>query len=53
MEYLIAFAILILIVEFTFKPRLDTTSEGWWLLWYGKKTRNYIRLFKKDIDKYY
>lgn len=33
------------IIEILYKPRLDKTSEGNMLLWYGRKTRNYIVLW--------
>jgi len=31
------------LVEFLFRPRIDRTSEGDWLLWYGTKTRKYFK----------
>lgn len=32
-------------LEILYKPRLDKTSKGNMLLWYGRKTRNYIVLW--------
>jgi hypothetical protein len=37
-------SILILLIEIIFKPRLDYTSEGWLILWYGHKVRKYTRI---------
>ena len=32
------------VVEFGWRPRLDKTSEGEWLLWYGNKKRKYYKI---------
>ena len=47
MRTLLFFVIVVLAIEWLFKPRLDYTSDGWWVLWYGKRNRNYIILFKE------
>lgn len=39
--------ILLFVAELIWKPRLDRTREGWWLLWFGRNTRYYIKLFKQ------
>ena len=39
----IIFLIMVL-VELFFRPRFDYTREGWILLWYGRKHRNYIKI---------
>jgi len=36
--------VIIVIVEIIYKPRLDKTSEGELLLWYGFKHRKYIKI---------
>lgn len=36
---------LAIIIEIIYKPRLDITSEGELLLWYGRKYRKYKILF--------
>lgn len=48
MKTIAVIAILIIVAELIWKPRLDRTREGWWLLWYGKHNRNYIKLFKQE-----
>jgi len=45
MEKIIAFVVVILLIEIIFKPRLDLTRERKLLLWYGRKRRDYIELF--------
>lgn len=32
------------IIEFWLHPRLDRTSEGDWLIWYGNKKRKYFKI---------
>lgn len=34
------------VVKIIFCPRLDYTRDRCLLLWYGRKTRNYIQLLK-------
>lgn len=33
-----------IVLELFLKPRLDRTNQGVWLLWYGRKNRDYIKL---------
>lgn len=40
----IAFIVLV-VVELLFHPRFDYTTEGNLLIWYGRKTRNFKKLF--------
>jgi hypothetical protein len=41
------YLIIVLIIEFLFKPRLDITIDKKILLWYGRSLkRNYIILFE-------
>lgn len=37
--------LIVVIVEATLRPRLDKTREGDILLWYGRTTRKYIKLW--------
>jgi hypothetical protein len=39
------FFVFILAIELLFRPRLDRLEGGEFILWYGKKFRNYIILF--------
>jgi hypothetical protein len=36
--------VLVLLIELIFKPRLDMDKKGNFYLWYGIKTRKYIKL---------
>lgn len=51
MEKLFLLLIVAALIEWVFRPRLDYLvdtrySEGWIVLWYGRKWRNYIKLFR-------
>ena len=51
MEKLVLLLIAIALIEWIFRPRLDYLvdtrhNEGWVVLWYGRKWRNYIRLWR-------
>ena len=43
--FLTIILLIIIAVEVVFSPRLDYTNEGNLLLWYGRKFRNYIKIF--------
>jgi hypothetical protein len=34
----------IILIEFQYRPRIDKTVKGDFLLWYGRKNRRYLRL---------
>lgn len=36
--------IFVVVIELWIKPRLDKTSEGKYLIWYGRRNRKYIIL---------
>lgn len=42
---IVTILIILFLIEIFLKPRLDFTREKKLLLWYGKRTRNYIVLF--------
>jgi len=44
MKLLGTIAVIILLVEKSFRPRLDYTRDKKLLLWYGKKQRNYLQI---------
>ena len=51
MEKLFLLLTLVLLIELAFRPRLDyivdtMRTEGWVVLWYGRGTRNYIKLWR-------
>jgi hypothetical protein len=51
-QFLLPIVVIVLLIELIFTPRIDTaintlTNEEWYVLWYGKTNRKYIRLFAK------
>jgi hypothetical protein len=43
--------IVVCVTELVFHPRIDITSEGDVLLWWGSEERHYIVLFKIEEDE--
>lgn len=51
METLITILAIAILIEWRLKPRFDyvidtNNNEGWIILWYGKHTRDYVKIFK-------
>lgn len=44
------FATVIVLIEWWYRPRLDITRDGWYVLWYGKKVRYYVKLFQRKKE---
>jgi len=48
MEALFMILLLLFIIEYVYRPRIETTKENDILMFYGKKTRNWIFLWKNN-----
>jgi hypothetical protein len=51
MEQLLLLLTLAFLIELAFRPRLDYIvdvyrTEGWVVLWYGRRARHYVKLFR-------
>jgi len=46
MKTVLLIIIVVCVIELVFHPRIDITSEGDVLLWWGSEERHYIVLFK-------
>lgn len=47
--FIITLVWMTMVVISSVRPSIDTTSDGWVILWYNSKkdTRSFIRLFRK------
>jgi hypothetical protein len=41
---MITIILIIILLELSFRPRLDHIEDFGWLIWYGKKQRKFIKL---------
>jgi hypothetical protein len=47
--FIITLVWMVLVIIASISPSLDTTSDGWVILWYNSKknTRSFIKLYRK------